>query len=196
MKRRDFIKSVVTLATLAPIASNKAIADLSEEIDSERKNNMKVLIINGSPRINGNTTVALNEMEKVFKEEGIETETIQIGMKDIRGCLACYKCGETGKCVIDDLVNEVAPKFEQADGLVVGTPVYYSSANGTLLNFLSRLFMSTKFDKTMKVGAGIAAARRGGLTATYDELNKFFGNFWNANSFWPILERNSWNQYW
>ena len=189
MKRRDFIKSVITLATLAPIASNKAVAGLSEDNNnSERKNNMKVLIINGSPRVNGNTTIALNEMEKVFKEEGLETETIQIGMKDIRGCLACYKCGETGKCVIDDLVNEVAPKFEQADGLVVGTPVYYSSANGTLLNFLSRLFMSTKFDKTMKVGAGIAAARRGGLTATYDELNKFFGI-----SGMPIASGQYWN---
>ena len=149
---------------------------------------MKVLIINGSPRVNGNTSIALSEMENVFKEEGIETENIQIGMKDIRGCLACYKCGEIGKCVIDDMVNEIAPKFEQADGLVVGTPVYYSSANGTLLNFLSRLFMSAKFDKTMKVGASVAVARRGGLTATYDELNKFFGI-----SGMPIASGQYWN---
>lgn len=189
MKRRDFIKSVVTLATLAPIVSNKAIAGLSEDNNnSERENNMKVLIINGSPRVNGNTTIALNEMEKVFKEEGIETEIIQIGMKDIRGCIACGNCHERGKCVFNDIVNEVAPKFEQADGLVVGTPVYYASANATLIAFMTRLFFSTRFDKTMKVGAGVAVARRGGLTSTYDELNKFFGI-----SGMPIATGQYWN---
>lgn len=189
MKRRDFIKSVVTIAALAPIAETKAIAGLSNENNkSERKNIMKVLIINGSPRANGNTSIALNEMDKVFKEEGIETEIIQIGMKDIRGCIACGNCHERGKCVFNDIVNEVAPKFEQADGLVVGSPVYYASANATLLAFLQRLFFSTRFDKTMKVGASVAVARRSGITATYEELNKFFGV-----SGMPIASGQSWN---
>ena len=176
MKRRDFIKSVLTIAALSPLANNIANADSKgSKSNSEREKTMKVLIINGSPRANGNTSIALQEMDNVFKEEKIETEIIQIGMKDIRGCIACGNCHERGKCVFNDIVNEVAPKFEQADGLVVGSPVYYSSANGTLLSFMQRLFFSTKFDKTMKVGAAVAVARRGGITATYDELNKFFG---------------------
>lgn len=150
---------------------------------------MKVLMVNGSPRPKGNTAVALEQMEKVFLEEGIETETIQIGNKDIRGCIACGSCGKTGKCVFDDAVNEIAPKFEECDGLVVGSPVYYASANATLIAFLDRLFYSTPFDKTMKVGAAVASARRGGLTATYDQLNKYFaicgmpiasGQYWNG----------------
>ena len=136
---------------------------------------MKVLMLNGSPRAKGNTALALEEMKKIFDAEGIETELIQLGQRDIRGCIACNRCKETGKCVFDDLVNEVAPKFEACDGLVVGSPVYFASANATLVAFLTRLFYSTPFDKTMKVGAVVAAARRGGLTATYDELNKFFG---------------------
>ena len=136
---------------------------------------MKVLMINGSPRQGGNTSIALQEMEKVFIKEGVETEILHIGNKDIRGCIACGSCAESGKCVFQDLVNEAAPKFEACDGLVVGSPVYYASANATLVAFLTRLFYSTHFDKTMKVGAAVAAARRGGLTATYDELNKFFG---------------------
>lgn len=136
---------------------------------------MKVLMINGSPRPNGNTALALHEMEKVFAREDIETEIVHVGNKDIRGCIGCRKCKETGKCVFDDLVNETAQKFEVCDGLVVGSPVYYASANATLVAFLQRLFFSTPFDKTMKVGAAVASARRGGLTATYDELNKFFG---------------------
>ena len=136
---------------------------------------MKVLMINGSPRPNGNTARALQEMETVFAQEGIETEIVHVGNKDIRGCIGCRKCKETGKCVFDDLVNETAAKFEACDGLVVGSPVYYASANATLVAFLQRLFFSTHFDKTMKVGAAVASARRGGLTATYDELNKFFG---------------------
>lgn len=136
---------------------------------------MKVLMINGSPRSNGNTARALHEMEQVFAREGIETEIVHVGNKDIRGCIACRKCKETGKCVFDDAVNETAAKFEHCDGLVVGAPVYYASANATLVAFLQRLFFSTPFDKSMKVGAAVAAARRGGLTATYDELNKFFG---------------------
>ena len=136
---------------------------------------MKVLMINGSPNEKGNTYIALHEMEKVFIREGIETEILHIGNKDIRSCIACGYCAKNGKCVFDDAVNETAKKFEECDGLVVGSPVYYASANATLVAFLTRLFYSTSFSKTMKVGASVAAARRGGLTATYDELNKFFG---------------------
>lgn len=135
---------------------------------------MKVLMINGSPRANGNTSIALGEMEKVFAQEGVETEILSIGNKDVRGCIACGRCAETGKCVFDDIVNEAAPKFEACDGLVVASPVYYASANATLVAFLTRLFYSTHFDKSMKVGAAVMAARRGGLSATFDELNKFF----------------------
>ena len=135
---------------------------------------MKVLMINGSPRANGNTSIALGEMEKVFAQEGVETEILSIGNKDVRGCIACGHCAETGKCVFDDIVNEAAPKFEACDGLVVASPVYYASANATLVAFLTRLFYSTHFDKSMKVGAAVVAARRGGLSATFDELNKFF----------------------
>jgi len=149
---------------------------------------MKVLLINGSPRANGNTSLALREMETVFAKEGIETETIRVGSKDIRGCIACGQCGAKGKCVFEDLVNETAPKFEACDGLVVGTPVYYASANATLIAFLTRLFYSTHFDKTMKVGAGIAVARRGGLSSTFDELNKFF-----TISGMPIASSQYWN---
>ena len=135
---------------------------------------MKVLMINGSPRANDSTSIALGEMEKVFAQEGVETETLSIGNKDVRGCIACGRCAETGKCVFDDIVNEAAPKFEACDGLVVASPVYYASANATLVAFLTRLFYSTHFDKSMKVGAAVVAARRGGLSATFDELNKFF----------------------
>lgn len=150
---------------------------------------MKVLIINGSPRINGNTSIALNEMKKVFEEEKIECETVQIGTMNIRGCISCRKCFESGKCVFDDIVNKVAPIFEECDGLVIGSPVYYAGANATLTAFLTRLFYSTDFDKTMKVGAAVVAARRGGLSSTFDELNKFFtisgmpvasGQYWNS----------------
>lgn len=150
---------------------------------------MKVLMLNGSPRANGNTSVALHEMEKIFTQEGIETEILHVGNKDIRGCIACGKCASDGKCVFQDLVNEAAPKFEACDGLVVGSPVYYASANATLVAFLTRLFYSTHFSKTMKVGAAVVAARRGGLSATFDELNKFFtisgmpvasGQYWNS----------------
>lgn len=149
---------------------------------------MKVLMINGSPHAKGNTYTALHEMEKVFQQEGIETEMLHIGNKEIRGCIACYSCAERGKCVFEDAVNEAAKKFEESDGLVVGSPVYYASANATLVAFLTRLFYSTHFDKTMKVGAAVAAARRGGLTATYDELNKFFGI-----SGMPIAPGQYWN---
>ena len=135
---------------------------------------MKVLLINGIPRVGGNTSIALGEMEKIFQQEGIQVETVQVGNKAIRGCVACLSCMEKGKCVFDDLVNETAPKFAEADGLVIASPVYYASANGTLVSFLDRLFYSTPFDKTMKVGASVVVARRGGLSATFDELNKYF----------------------
>ena len=149
---------------------------------------MKVLMINGSPRSNGNTSLALREMETIFKSEGIETEIVQVGNKAIRGCIACGKCAEKGRCIFNDAVNEVAPKFEACDGLVVGSPVYYASANATLVAFLTRLFFSTPFDKTMKVGAAVAVARRGGLSATFDELNKFF-----TISGMPVASSQYWN---
>ena len=150
---------------------------------------MKVLMINGSPHADGNTYIALHEMQKIFEKEGVETELLHIGNQAVRSCIACGACAEKGRCVFDDLVNEAAPKFEACDGLVVGSPVYYASANATLVAFLTRLFYSTHFDKTMKVGACVAAARRGGLSATFDELNKFFtisgmpvasGQYWNS----------------
>lgn len=149
---------------------------------------MKVLIINGSPRVGGNTSLALDEMVKVFEAEGVEAEVVQIGNKDIRGCIACGSCAEKGKCVFDDAVNELAPKFEAADGLVVASPVYYASANATLIACLDRLFYSTHFDKTMKVGACVVAARRGGLSATFDELNKYF-----TISGMPVASSQYWN---
>ena len=149
---------------------------------------MKILMLNGSPRANGNTAAALREMEMVFAAQGIATETIHIGQRDIRGCIACGRCAELGRCVFDDLVNETAPKFAACDGLVVGSPVYYASANATLVAFLTRLFYSTPFDKTMKVGAAVVAARRGGLSATFDELNKFF-----TISGMPVASSQYWN---
>lgn len=149
---------------------------------------MKVLLINGSPRVNGNTAMALREMEQVFAREGIETETIQVGSKNIRGCIGCRSCKKTGKCVFDDLVNETAPKFEACDGIVVGSPVYFASANATLVAFLTRLFYSVSCDKRMKVGASVVVARRGGLSATFDELNKFF-----TISGMPIASSQYWN---
>lgn len=150
---------------------------------------MKVLLINGSPNAKGNTYTALHEMEKTFQAEGVETEIVHVGNKDIRGCIACRKCKQDGKCVFNDLVNETAAKFAECDGLVIGSPVYYASANATLVAFITRLFYSTPFDKTMKVGASVVAARRGGLSSTFDELNKFFtisgmpvasGQYWNS----------------
>ncbi|WP_405344485.1 flavodoxin family protein [Ruminococcus sp.] len=149
---------------------------------------MKVLMINGSPRVGGNTAIALKEMEKAFVKNGIEVETVQIGNKAIRGCIACGTCAKKGQCVFDDAVNEVAPKFAEADGLVVASPVYYASANGTLVSFLDRLFYSCHCDKRMKVGAAVAVARRGGLSATFDELNKYF----TINSM-PVAASNYWN---
>lgn len=149
---------------------------------------MKVLMLNGSPRANGNTSAALNEMAKIFSQENIETEICQIGNKDIRGCIACGTCYKNGKCVFNDVVNEIAPKFEQADGLVVASPVYYASANATLIACLDRLFYSTHFSKAMKVGASVVVARRGGCSATFDELNKYF-----TISDMPIASAQYWN---
>ena len=135
---------------------------------------MKVLLLNGSPKANGNTAAALAEMVKIFGEEGIEAEVVQVGHLGIRGCIACGSCHKTGKCVFDDVVNEIADKFREADGLVAASPVYYASANATLTAVLDRLFFSAHFDKRMKVGASVVCARRSGCTATFDELNKFF----------------------
>lgn len=149
---------------------------------------MKVLLVNGSPHEKGNTYIALHEMEKVFEKEGVETEILQVGNKAVRGCIACGFCMEKGKCVFDDMVNEAAPKFEACDGLVIGSPVYYASANATLIAFLDRLFYSTHFDKTMKVGASVVAARRGGLSATFDELNKYF-----TITGMPVASSQYWN---
>lgn len=152
---------------------------------------MKVLLINGSPHAKRSTFTALNEVAVTLEKEGIETEIVQVGNQAVRGCIACAKCREIGKCVIDDIVNEVAPKFAEADGLVIGSPVYYASANGTLVSFLDRLFYSSarSFDKTMKVGAAVVSARRGGNTATFDELNKYF-----TISGMPVASSQYWNQ--
>ena len=150
---------------------------------------MKALLVNGSPRAKGCTYTALSELAKTLEAEGIETEILHVGHKDIRGCIACGTCAERGRCVFDDLVNETAPKFEACDGLVIASPVYYASANGTMISFLDRLFYSTPFDKRMKVGASVVVARRGGLSATFDELNKYFticgmpvasSQYWNS----------------
>ncbi len=149
---------------------------------------MNVLLINGSPRPGGNTALALAEMEKVFHQEGIETEIFQVGAQSIRGCIACGHCKKEGKCAFDDIVNRLAPRFEQADGLVVGSPVYYASANATVVALLDRLFYSTLFDKTMKVGASVAVCRRGGASATFDELNKYF-----TISGMPVASSQYWN---
>lgn len=149
---------------------------------------MKVLILNGSPKPDGNTAIAIEEMRRVFAEEGVETEIVQVGSKDVRGCIACGRCGELGRCVFDDVVNEIAEKFEKADGLVVASPVYYASANATLIAVLDRLFYSSHFDKTMKVGASVVCARRGGCSATFDELNKYF-----MISSMPVASSQYWN---
>ena len=149
----------------------------------------KVLLLNGSPKANGCTATALKEMIRTFEQEGVETELIQVGNKEIRGCISCGSCGKTGKCVFDDLVNEVAPKLEEADGLVIGSPVYYASPNGTILSFMDRLFYSTHFSKHMKVGAAVVSARRGGNTATFDVLNKYF-----TISGMPVASSTYWNQ--
>ena len=149
---------------------------------------MKVLLINGSPKSDGNTSIAIDEMVKIFREDGVETEVIQVGNKVIRGCIGCGKCFEKSSCVFDDIVNETAAKLEAADGLVIATPVYYASANGTLVSFLDRLFYSANYDMTMKVGASVAVCRRGGSSATFDELNKYF----TINNM-PVASSQYWN---
>lgn len=149
---------------------------------------MKVLVVNGSPHPNGSCALALSYVIEELNKNGIETELLQVGNKDIRGCIACKYCKTHGKCVFNDIVNETAPKFEEADGLIVASPVYYAQANGTLTNFMTRLFYSTPFDKTMKIGAGVVSARRAGTTATFDELNKFF-----SISSMPIVTSKYWN---
>ncbi len=149
----------------------------------------KVILLNGSAHQHGCTAAALDEMIKVFEMEGIATELIQVGNKSIRGCIGCNKCGTAGRCVFDDLVNEVAPKFEEADGMVVGSPVYFASPNGGLVSFLDRLFYSTPFPKHMKVGAAIVSCRRGGNSASFDVLNKYF-----TISSMPIASSTYWNQ--
>lgn len=149
---------------------------------------MKVLILNGSPRVGGNTTVAVDELVKTFAAAGVETEVVQLGTTSVTGCRACGACAQLGRCVIDDIVNEVATKLQEADGLIVASPVYYASPNGTLLALLDRLFYSAKFDKRMKVGASVAVARRGGCSATFDVLNKYF-----TISGMPIASSQYWN---
>ena len=154
----------------------------------QEEKEMKVLILNGSPKENGNTAIAIKEMVKIFDAEGVETEIVRVGNMDIRGCISCGSCFNTGKCAFDDIVNELAGKFEKADGLVIASPVYYASANGTLISCLDRLFYSTHFNKTMKVGACITVARRGGCSATFDELNKYF-----TISGMPVAPSQYWN---
>lgn len=149
---------------------------------------MKVLMLNGSPRANGNTSLALREIASVLEKEGVETEIVQVGHLAVRGCVACLSCRKTGECVVDDIVNELAEKLKEADGMVVASPVYYAAANSTLTAVLDRLFYSSSFDKRMKVGASVAVARRGGTTATFDQLNKYF-----AISGMPIATSQYWN---
>ena len=149
---------------------------------------MKVLLINGSPNAKGCTYTALTEVEKTLNEAGVDTEIIHVGNKDLRGCIGCRQCIQNGKCVFNDMVNEIAPKFEESDGIVIGSPVYFASANGTLVSFIDRLFYSVPYDKTMKVGAAVVSARRGGCSATFDEINKYF-----SISNMPIASSQYWN---
>ena len=149
---------------------------------------MKVLLINGSPNMKGCTFTALTEVEKVLNEAGVNTEIIHVGNKNLRGCIGCRQCKKNGKCVFNDLVNEVAPKFEECEGIVIGSPVYFASANGTLVSFIDRLFYSVPFDKTMKVGAAVVSARRGGSSATFDQINKYF-----TISGMPVVSSQYWN---
>lgn len=155
---------------------------------------MKVLLINGSPNVKGCTYTALEEVSETLNQEGVKTEIIHVGNKDIRGCIACRQCKTKGKCVFDDLVNEVAPKFKECDGIVIGSPVYFASANGTLISFIDRLFYSMTDDKTMKVGAAVVSCRRGGNTSTFDEINKYFtisGMPVASSQYWNMVHGNS-----
>lgn len=152
---------------------------------------MKVLTINGSPQLHGCTARALDEVENELRRQGIEVERVEAGKKDVRGCIACNYCYEHGKCVFNDIVNETAPKFREADGVIVGTPVYYAGANGQLLAFLDRLFYSTKgtVDKTMKLGAPVVSSRRAGSTSAFDEIIKYF-----TISSMPVVSSTYWNE--
>ena len=150
---------------------------------------LKVLILNGSPRVNGCTARALEEVSKTLNEEGIETETIVVGNKDVRGCIACNSCAKIGKCVFNDIVNDIAVKFENADDIIIGSPVYYAGSNGTIISLLDRLFYSTHFDKTMKVGAAVLSSRRAGSTSAMDEINKYF-----TICSMPIVSSSYWNE--
>ena len=149
----------------------------------------KVLLLNGSPHAKGCTARALEEMIRTLQEEGIETTLLQIGNADVRGCVSCNFCRRNGRCVFDDKVNEAAKLFEEADGLVIGSPVYYGSPNGTALSFMDRLFYSSPFSKHMKVGAAVVSCRRGGNTASFDALNKYF-----TISGMPVASSTYWNQ--
>lgn len=173
---------------LSPDAQEELRREYNEYMGIKDTGSARVLILNGSPKAEGNTAIAIKEFAKVLDAEGFDSETIQLGSKDVRGCVSCGACGKAGKCVFDDIVNELAPKFEAADGLVVASPVYYASANATLIACLDRLFYSTHFDKTMKVGASIVVARRGGCSATFDELNKYF-----TISGMPVAPSQYWN---
>ncbi len=150
---------------------------------------MKVLLINGSPHKEGTTYTALSEVAKTLESEGIETEIFQVGNLRVSGCSACFACKKLGKCVMNDEVNTAAEKLRDADGIVIGSPVYYAAPNGTLLGFLDRLFCSSGFDKRDKVGAAVVCARRGGCTASFDVLNKYF-----SISGMPIATSTYWNQ--
>ena len=150
---------------------------------------MKVILLNGSPNIKGCTARALKEVSDTLAKEGIETEIIDVGNKTIRGCLSCKTCYKTGKCVIEDEVNIIAEKFAEADGLVIGSPTYFAGANGTLISLLDRLFYSSSFNKTMKVGAAVISSRRAGSTSAFDEINKYF-----TISGMPIASSTYWNE--
>ncbi len=152
---------------------------------------MKVLVINGSPKLNGCTDRALREVEETLHAQGVETERLNVGNKDVRGCIACNFCREHGRCVFNDIVTEAAQKFAEADGIVVGSPVYYAGANGQLLAFLDRLFYSTSgvFDKTMKLGAAVVSSRRAGSTSAFDEINKYF-----TITSMPVVSSTYWNE--
>ena len=149
---------------------------------------MKVLVLNGSPHLHGCTARALEEAIGTLNAEGIETELVEVGSRKISGCLGCNYCGKSGKCVQNDLVNEFSEKLKEADGLLVGSPVYYGSPNGTLLSFLDRLFYSAPYSMHMKVGAAIVSCRRGGASASFDVLNKYF-----TISGMPIASSTYWN---
>lgn len=149
---------------------------------------MKVIMINGSPRIGGNCSFALSQARQIFEREGVEVKLYELGGKDIRGCIACSSCRKSGKCVFDDLVNQIAEDFKDADGMMVASPVYFASANGSVLSLLQRLFYSTPYSKKFKVGAGIAVARRAGTVSTFEQINRFF-----SISEMPIVTSNYWN---